>query len=60
MLPHSAHMSKPRFISAVNFRNKKEQAHAHNKAAKVTGKKRGFSEYVRNYVLADFNKAASR
>jgi hypothetical protein len=52
--------SKPRFISAVNFKSKEEQDHAHKKARKATGKKRGFSKFIRDYVLADFNKGASR
>jgi hypothetical protein len=52
--------SKCRFISAVNFKSKEEQDHAHKKARKATGKKRGFSKFIRDYVLADFNKASGK
>ena len=52
--------TKPRFISAVNFKSKEEQVHAQKKATKATGKKRGFSQYIRDYVLADFNKGTGK
>lgn len=51
---------KPRFISAVNFKSQEEQEHAHKKARKITGKKRGFSKFVREWILSDFNKSSGK
>lgn len=48
---------KTRFIQGVDLLNKKNEAKTLRRARKVTGKRRGFSQYVRQLIEDDFNKA---
>lgn len=53
-------MKKQRFMQSVDLLTAKNEKAVLARAKKVTMKKRGFGEYVRGLINADFNKATSR